>query len=60
MWQERHPRKPYPSDVTDQQWAILARLYPFMRHSRGSQSSGSAVRWEFPLCQLSQVTWENG
>jgi len=35
----------------------LARLYPFMRHSRGSQSSGSAVRWEFPLCRLSQVTW---
>jgi hypothetical protein len=23
MWQERQPRKPYPSDVTDQPWAIV-------------------------------------
>src|SRR2546430_15866462 len=38
----------------------LARLYPFTWHSRGSQSSGSAVRWEFPPCRVSRVTCQNG
>jgi Patatin-like phospholipase len=38
---------------------ILARLYPFMPHSRGYQSSGSAMRRGFPPYRLSSVTWEN-
>jgi putative transposase len=37
MWQERHPRKPYPSDVTDQQWAILEALIPPSRTQRGGR-----------------------
>jgi putative transposase len=37
MWQERHPRKPYPSDVTDQQWAILEPLIPPSRTQRGGR-----------------------
>jgi putative transposase len=37
MWQERHPRKPYPSDVTDQQWAILEPLMPPSRTQRGGR-----------------------
>ena len=28
MWPERQPRKSYPSDITDEQWAILAPLIP--------------------------------
>ena len=37
MMQERHPRKPYPSDVTDQQWAILEPLIPPARTRRGGR-----------------------
>jgi putative transposase len=37
MWPERHPRKPYPSDGTDQPWAILAPLSPPSRTQRGGR-----------------------
>lgn len=32
-----HPRKPYPSDVTDAPWAILAPLRPPSRTQRGGR-----------------------
>jgi len=28
MFQKDHPRKRYPSDLTDEQWAIVAPLLP--------------------------------
>jgi putative transposase len=37
MRQAQHPRKPYPSDVTDEQWAILAPLIPPSRIQRGGR-----------------------
>jgi transposase len=37
MWQERHPRKPYPSDVTAQPWAILEPRIPPARTQRGGR-----------------------
>jgi transposase len=37
MWPQGHPRKPYPSDVTDQQWAILEPLIPPSRTQRGGR-----------------------
>jgi putative transposase len=37
MKQARHPRTPYPSDVTDQQWAILKPLIPPSRPQRGGR-----------------------
>lgn len=37
MWQERHPRKPYPSDVTDPQWALLEPLIPPAQTQRGGR-----------------------
>ena len=37
MWPQGHPRKPYPSDVTDQQWALLEPLIPPSRTQRGGR-----------------------
>jgi putative transposase len=37
MWPPGRPRKPYPSDVTDQPWAILAPLLPPSRPQRGGR-----------------------
>src|SRR5262245_16939953 len=37
MRQAQHPRKPYPSDVTDAQGAILAPLIPPSRTQRGGR-----------------------
>src|SRR5262245_30839736 len=37
MWQERPSRKPYPSAVTDQPWAILEPLIPPSRTQRGGR-----------------------
>lgn len=37
MRRARHPRKPYLSDVTDAQWAILAPLIPPSRTQRGGR-----------------------
>jgi putative transposase len=37
MRQAQHPRKPYASDVTDEQWAILAPLIPPSRTQRGGR-----------------------
>ena len=37
MWPERQPRKSYPSDLTDEQWAILAPLIPPSRAQHGGR-----------------------
>jgi putative transposase len=37
MWPQGHPRKPYPSDVTDQQWALVEPLIPPSRTQRGGR-----------------------
>jgi transposase len=37
MWPQGHSRKPYPSDMTDQQWAILEPLIPPSRTQRGGR-----------------------
>ena len=37
MWQERQRRKPYPSDITDEPWAILEPLIPPSRAQRGGR-----------------------
>ena len=36
MFRKNHPRKQYPSDLTDEQWAIVAPLIPpAKQHKRG-------------------------
>jgi putative transposase len=37
MRQAQHSRQPYPADVTDEQWAILAPLIPPSRTQRGGR-----------------------
>jgi len=44
MWPQGHPRKPYPSDVTDQQWAILEPLIPPSRSQRGGRPRAVDLR----------------
>jgi len=36
-------RKPYPSDLTDAQWAILEPLIPV--HDKGRQRGGGCRSW---------------
>jgi len=36
MFRKNHPRKKYPSDLTDEQWAIVEPLIPpAKQHKRG-------------------------
>jgi len=44
MWQERQPHKPYPSDVTEQPWAILEPLIPPSRTQRGGRPRAVDLR----------------
>src|SRR5216683_5624299 len=37
MSREQQPRKAYPSDLTDEQWAIVASLIPAPRSNRGGR-----------------------